>query len=74
MQQLKGGGRIQVKTKKGGNIRKVKVSTYQIGPNQRNKDTHQLGQNEHEHETQSCQLEKNVIDQENRSDQKLNPQ
>ena len=54
------------------------ASTYQVGPKQgndkRDKDTHQLGQNEHEHETQSCQLENNVIDQENRSDQKLNPQ
>ena len=36
----------------------------------RNEDTHQLGRNEHEHETQSCQLEKNGIDQGNRSDQK----
>ena len=51
---------------KGRDIRKEKASTYQIGPKQgndkRDKDTHQLGQNEHEHETQSCQLEKNVID------------
>ena len=68
MQQLKGVDEFQQKPKRG-NIRKEKASTYQIGPKQgndkRDKDTHQLGQNEHEHKTQSCQLEKNVIDQEN---------
>ena len=60
-----GGDKFKYKPKRG-NIRNEKASTYQIGPKQgndkRDKDTHQLGQNEHEHETQSCQLEKNVID------------
>ena len=33
--------------------------------------THQSGRNGYEHQTQSCQLEKEFIDQENRSDQKM---
>ena len=35
------------------------------------KITHQFGRNGYEHQTQSCQLEKEFIDQENRSDQKM---